>query len=261
MAQHIIKNKSTNKKVAPPSRKRKFTSKKAHTSPRKSRKIVANDIQDSGLCAFTLSHGNYLETAGKKPRFIVPKNIRLIQYTRPNYLLYETQAEHIIKRGCVPVTEPMIIYAVNKNTGEIRENGAKMHVTEPGHSTKNLDLQFDNFPESQRIILWNGEVKTVPHASDATVITLNTMLQIFSDAFAKTKPNTILNVIQLSCRAGKLQSDDADVDELARMFKDVKIKDYASAYSIGEDDVGFLTERDAIRYSEEVKKDIMDVVI
>ena len=164
-------------------------------------------------CVFVVSHGNL----NINKSFIIPKNIRLIQYSKPRGGITLPEAKYIYGKGCVPVDNDL--YAIDKETSEIYISSYKKYILEPGTMTNNLELKFtddfDNDDMKMGIEYIGGEIVIPGKHLEAT---LEDVLNIISKKYNNL---SMVDVVQLSCRSGDYSTN--NIDEFVREFEGINI--------------------------------------
>ena len=195
------------------------------------------------ICAYIISHGRY-NPSGKNIE--VPHNINLVQYSKPGTTITILEAEYIYRMGCTDKVAKKI-YFVTK-TGKIYESNYSPKILPPGSKTHDLSLTFTVGEFSSfRMGIELPDGRLIEHE----VETHDTLGNVLSD-ISERYPDKMLNVIQLSCRAGDYGGiDDGDIDgvidELTRAVEAISIP---SAEKIGN-----FKESDKLVYITENKKE------
>jgi type III secretion system FlhB-like substrate exporter len=162
-----------------------------------------------------LSHGTY--TILEKT-FIVPKNIILWQYSTPGQILSLIEAMYIIKQGG-KIANPF--YLIDRESGEKYGSFYKAFSIKPGEETKDLRLDFtiNEFEGIQMGIQSSTGYLEIP-------IEQKTMLlsELLNKISSNIPENSVVPVIQLSCRSGNYISTTPDYKELIRAIESCKIK-------------------------------------
>jgi hypothetical protein len=209
---------------------------------------VYNDTKDKVY--YSISHGEYTP---KEENFKVPNNIRLIQFSKPEQLLSYLEVLYVIENFNIEKIDKFensyffkksvlgnIYELINKINSElIYKSNVNIHITEPGMTTRNLQLNFKDksLPLFEGYLELNDQniVKEVSRTIKECR-TLKTHLNKISKELKDTPgyDNYILNVLQFSCRKSSTESE-YGIDELIRDLKATSIEDYKNLLDLWDD--------------------------
>lgn len=162
-----------------------------------------------------LSHGRYtpLETT-----FIVPKNIILWQYSTPGQILSLIEAMYIIKQGG-KIVNPF--YLIDRESGEKYGSFYKAFSIKPGEKTKDLQLDFtiNEFEGLQMGIQSSTGYLEIPIEKKTVLLS-----ELLNKISSNIPQDSVIPVIQLSCRSGNYISTTPDYNELIRAIESCKTK-------------------------------------
>jgi hypothetical protein len=166
-------------------------------------------------CFQIISHGEYPNEP--LSNFTVPKNIRLIQYSKPGQAITEDLVVQVIKNNCDYDKEIQTMYYLCDDM-KIYENRPYKTTIEPNNQTidilliftaepvgnvnlgvfnnkKNINMNYNNLNiDEEEVVLDTGKTKIKER-------TLSSVLKDLSELLIKDEDG-IVDVYQLSCRSG-----------------------------------------------------------